>query len=221
MPDFSTAATRDLNSLTSNNPWLIFIDLNIPGDNQHYVLNNENITWNNIDYTASYFELTAIPAKTTEELPEVTLSVLNSAELTSDIEENDGYIGTPLVVYYVFYDKSAPPAQGAPIISQADWPLKFSFTLTGCTIKTQMIDFTLGGPNYLQQQFPARLYRRDVCDFKFQGDYCWMKGKTPVHTGCNHTLSDCIKHWEEQNKPNPWIPFGGFPAVGKGNFRYR
>ena len=218
MRDFSSAinALNDLNKVSSNIPWLIFVDIIHSDTNiDYYVRNNEDITWNSIDYNKSNFNISAIPSKSTGELPEVSLSLFNIAELTKDVEENDGYIGVNVVIYFVHYESLSN-------VVQDDWPLKFRFNVTGCKISDTLVTFNLGSTNYLNRTFPGRFYRKDVCDFRYKGDYCWMKGRTvdPESDSCNNTLENCIAHWENQNKPFDYIPFGGFPSVGVGTYKY-
>ena len=239
MRTFSPAALADSNAVSSSIPWLIFLDIPFLGEPAFYVRNNENITWNGIVYTASEFDISAIPAKSTGELPEITLSIMNTAPLVKELEEYYGYIGTGVIVYYVHYASIGT-------IPQADWPLRFSFKVINCTITRDQVTFILGVPNYLKQKFPQQKYHKDTCPYLYKGDYCWMKGKTRVTAAdqCNHLFepyekSDpnyyadpgCKAHFNdlaESNRPHytsgsgtiTYIPFGGFPTIGKGSYRY-
>ncbi len=215
--NFPSDALQDLNSLSSSIPWLIFIDINISGDEQYYVRNNEDIEWDGETYLKANFDISAIPSKSTGELPEISINLFNTATLAQDVEENDGYIGTGVTVYFVHKNSISS-------VARADWPLKFSFNIVNCIIHTQTIEFALGVPSYIKQQFPARMYRKDTCDFLYRGKYCWMKGRTCYSESdeCNNTFDNCEAHWIDQDghsRPD-YIPFGGIPTLGRGAYRY-
>jgi len=103
-----------------------------------------------------------------------------------------------------------------------DYPLRFVYTVIKTNVSKQTIDLTLGVPNYFQLPFPARLYRRDWCDFAYKGDLCWMKDYTVISEtdGCNHTYANCKAHHLDQGSPHRGVRFGGFPNLGKGSYRY-
>lgn len=213
MRSLTTAALTDSNALNGT-AWLIFLDIaTTPAS--YYVRNNEDITWNSITYSKSDFDISAIPAQSSGELPEITIKLINTASLAAELESKYGYIGTGVTVYYVHYASRGP-------IAQADWPLRFSFKITNCVIKSGTVEFTLGVPNYLRQKFPVRKYRKDSCDFLYKGDYCWMKGRTAGSEGdtCDNSLANCIAHYNNQSSKPNGIPFGGFPSIGKGAYRY-
>lgn len=239
MRTFPTAALIDSNAVSSSIPWLVFLDIALSPTPVYYVRNNADIIWNSINYGAVDFEISAIPAKSTGELPEITLSVINTAALVKELEINYGYIGTPITVYYVHY-----ASIGA--ITQNNWPLRFSFKVIDCAIARDRITFTFGVPNYLRTKFPAQKYRKDSCPYLYKGDYCWMKGKTVniAADQCNglfepyeesdsnyYTDPGCMAHFNdlaEIDRPNytyagatfTYVPFGGFPTIGKGTYRY-
>ena len=214
MRNFTNTPLEDSNCLSSSSPWLIFLDL-ATSPATYYVRNNADVSWNSINYTASGFTISAIPAKSTKELPEITIDVLIVATLVKELESNYGFIGTGVTVYYMHYASIGT-------ITQANWPLRFSFKVIGCDIKSNVVSFTLGVPAYIRQKFPARKFRKDSCDFLYKGDYCWMKGRTVSSEtdACNQSFANCLAHWEDQGKPFDYVPFGGAPTIGKGSYLY-
>ena len=242
MRNFSNSALADSNALSSSTPWLIFLEIALSGDTAYYVRNNEDITWNSMLYTATDFNITAIPAKSTGELPEITLETINTASLVKDLEEHYGYIGTGVTVYYVHYASIT----NTPI-TQDEWPLKFSFNVLKCDVTDTTAIFTFGIPEHIKRMFPGQKYRKDSCPYVYKGDHCWMKGKTCVTATdtCNHlfepyeegdsnyfTDPGCKAHFldlAEADRPSmtpipgvtiTYIPFGGFPSIGKGSYLY-
>lgn len=252
MRNFSSSALTDSNALSSSTPWLIFLEIDLASGTAYYVRNNEDITWHNttnsITYTATDFNITAIPAKSTGELPEITLETINTASLVKDLEEHYGYIGTGVTVYYVHY---ASITSGA--VTQDDWPLKFSFNVLKCDVTDTMAIFTFGIPEHIKRMFPGQKYRKDSCPYKYKGPYCWMgddgtgqpRNVVTAKDTCNHlfepyeegdpnyyTDPGCKAHFldlAEADRPHmtptpgvtiTYIPFGGFPSIGKGSYLY-
>jgi len=218
----SDVIKADIKKLTSNIPWLIFIDLH-SSPTQHYVRNLENITWDSTTYEAANFNISAIPSTSSGELPSISLNIFTSFDLVKDIEDNDGYLGTLLTIYYVYYDGNFTD----PTITREAWPLKFNFKIVNTVIDNTHINFELSVPNYLRVGIPARLYKKDACDFEYKGPYCWMRGYSYSDNSldyCDHTLDDCKRHfnYRKSHGENIFkIPFGGEPNIGKGTYIYR
>ena len=226
MRDFDVTPLTDALKPTSSNPWLIFLDVVKGSNSLHFVRNPVDITLDSTTYTASNFEISAIPAKLSGELPSITIKVLNTREFIKEVELYNGYIDYDVTIYYVYYD-TAYLTGGS--FSLSSWPFKFLFKITNYVVEDNFITFNLGVPDYLSITVPRRLYRKDSCPFRYKSPDCWMHGKT-VPTGtndsCDHTLQSCQAHFDAQKASNPsftidYLPFGGFPTIGTGTLIYR
>jgi phage-related protein len=158
--------------------------------------------------------------------------VFNTLELAKLLNDFDGLIGNRIKIFLIYAVKDN---QGIWFIEETkeDYPLSFFFNISQCSISRDVISFTLGKPNYLKQQFPARLYHRDFCDLTYRGKYCWMRHyeydeNDPTQVAldkCDNTFQDCERHYDyfnlDEDETRIGIAYGGFPNVGKGSYIYR
>ena len=231
MRDLETAfggtsnAVMEFNKLNSKNPILILSELTFgtPAVTYYFINNEDALDWGGNTYNPLPFTFDVIPGKTADTLPEVRLDIMNLTSMLQYLDENDGLIGCNVVLFIVYATESAGVWSIEGTRSN-DYPLRFSYTIKKITVTKTTIQCTLGVPNYFQLPFPARLYRRDWCDFAYKGDLCWMNGRTVVSEAdtCDHSYSNCKTHHLDQVAASPplGVPFGGFPNLGKGSYRY-
>ena len=228
MKTLSNAAVTEFNSLNSRRPILLLaeLDITISGTKTtHYLVNNnEDIVWGSNTYSAFPFTFDVIPSKSADTLPEVNLEMMNLSGMLEYLESADskGLIGYRVVLYIVYATETAGVwAINTDDLPYADYPLRYAYIITKTSVSKTAISMTLGVPNYFQRPFPARLYRRDWCDFAYKGDLCWMKDYTPAITdSCDHSYTNCKLHHASQSLSYTGVRFGGFPNLGKGSYKY-
>ena len=217
---FTDSLTAQKNKMNSRAPWLVAVEISVPSGVEYLVNNNEALDWGGQTYSPYWFEFDTIPSRSSGELPEVGVTVFNTAEMAEYIGENDGLVGYGVIVNLVYAAKTA--GVWAIAESRTNYPLRHSFIIVDCQVARDKIVFVVGTPNYLRRPFPARLFHKDWCDFSYKGDYCWMQGRTVNSEAdvCDHTYSNCSAHYEDQSRPDTGIGFGGFPNIGKGSYAY-
>lgn len=191
MLNLPPAILREANSLSTDSPWLILLDINIEGELPiRLVNNNEDITFQGNEYIAFGFQIT-MPAQSSKgEIPTVQLSVANSTRtLQTYVEQYSGGVGASVVLTVV----------NAAHLSDDYAELTTTLTVVGCQCNAQWVVFTLGAANPLNKKFPPNQYIAAHCRFKFRGTYCGYVG---AESECNKTIDRCR---ELQNSPR----FGG------------
>ncbi len=229
MRDFTSVEVMEFNKLNSKNPILLLLELSYDDNNDgtdetYYFINNEDsLSWGGNTYNPLPFAFDVIPGKSADTLPEVQLEVMNLTTMLEVLNDNDGLINCDVTLYIVYATESAGVWSIAGTYA-TDYPLRFTYTIKKTQVSKTTIRFTLRVPNYFQLPFPARLYRRDWCDFLYRGDRCWMKDRTVVSESntCDNSYANCKAHKEDQVAASPplGVPFGGFPNLGKGSYRY-
>jgi len=229
MRTLSNDSVIEFNKLNSRNPILLLAELTFDGSTYYFVNNSESVDWGSQTYTPFPFVFDVIPGKTADTLPEVKLDIMNTLTMLEYLDDNDGLIRTDIALFIVHATESAgvwgiSETKNAAFASRDAYPLRFLYTVIKTQVTSTTVSMTLGVPNYFQLPFPARLYRRDWCDFAYKGDLCWMEGRTVVSETdkCDHSYTNCKAHHTDQIAASPpvGVPFGGFPNIGKGSYRY-
>jgi len=217
------------NKIDTRNPWLITLDIEIDDTlTEYFVNNNEELEWGGVVYKPAPFKLGTLPSTSSGELPSVSLSVFNTAELAQYLSDNNGLVDCNVTICLVYATQDNSNIWSIAE-NRDDYPLKNYYVIKSCSVSRDYVSFVLGLPNYLQHPFPARLYHKSCCDLAYKGEYCWMRNYqyTPgdPNDTCNHTYEDCKRHYlafnlnEDTTKPG--IAYGGFPNIGRGSYIYR
>jgi lambda family phage minor tail protein L len=197
------------NSIGSVEPFLIALDITIPGvtETVHIVRNTDDITWRGFLYKAIPFEISELNETSVDEVPNVTLSVSNV----------DNIIGS-YVAEYDLYNKQhgfSPIDVVIYIVSNADLTnpdpvATFSLMLLQPSINSENVVFTLGAQNPFIMRFPLQRMMKDHCRYKFRSPRCGYKGDAQT---CNKTLAQCREYKNNTR-------FGGFPGIGKAGLSF-
>jgi len=229
MRTLTSTSVIEFNKLNSRNPILLLAELTFDSTTHYFVNNNEALSWGTQSYTPFPFVFDVIPGKTADTLPEVKLDMMNTLTMLEYLDDNDGLIGTEVILFIVHATESVgtwgiDSTKNGTFANRTSYSLRFAYTIIKTIVTKTSVSMTLGVPNYFQLPFPARLYRRDWCDFAYKGDLCWMNGRTVVGEAdeCDHSYTNCKAHHTDQVAATPplGIPFGGFPNLGKGSYRY-
>lgn len=198
MKQLSDNLIEKKNELAVADPWLVLVDIAIPGvaETIHLVNNNENITFAGQLYTAANFILDPPKFSSKGDIPSVTLKVCNVAQIMEPyMEEHDGGIGSTVTVRVV----------NAGLLSENYAELEMTFDVIGASADVQWATFQLGAPNPLQFRFPLDRYIALRCRYvaHYKGVECAYSGALAT---CNGTLDDCRAHGNSAR-------FGGFPGL--------
>jgi phage-related protein len=204
MKQLSDALIAEKNALSTANPWLVLVDITIPGVSGtiRLVNNTEDISFAGQVYTAANFILEPPKFSSKGDIPSVTLKVCNVAQTMEPyMEEYSGGIGSTVTVRVV----------NAGLLNENYSELEMTFDVIGASAETDWATFQLGAPNPLMFRFPLDRYIAGNCRYMahYKGAECAYSGDLPDCTG---TLDDCRAHGNS-------IRFGGFPGLSGGGFR--
>jgi hypothetical protein len=221
--EFAQSLIEEKNSISSQLPWLIAIELHTTIDLEGYnkiVSDSQDFIWkdkddNEITFLMFPFNVGNISFNASGKFPSITLSLFNTAFIVKKIEENAGFLGIPLTLYFV-------NVKAVSEYNTETYPLKFNFLITDCKI-SKYIELTLGAPNYLTRNLPARHYYRDFCPYEYRQEFCWMKNFEPIQEEdwkCNKSWNQCVDFKKRYNPDMRGVPYGGFPNLARGNVYY-
>lgn len=195
MKTLSTVLTSAANKLDQDDPWLVLLEINIPGIDPFYIVNNnEDVTFDGNVYVAFGFMITLPKENTKGEIPSIQLSIVNvTRTLQTYIEEYQGGVGGTVTLIVV----------NAGLLAENYAELTLTLQILGAKSNSQYITFTLGGVNPLNRKFPPDQYIAMHCRFRFKGPKCGYSGS---ETDCNRNLDRC-------RELNNSARFGGFPGL--------
>lgn len=218
------------NALSSVYPWLMAI--HIPNTNlataysDKLIADTQTFEWQDGDsaefnFLPFPFTVPSIQKTSSGSFPSITLRLFNTATVVKVIDENNGFIGNDISLYFLNAN-AIKTTTGTLAYNSSNYPLKFDYVINNVKIGNY-INVEIGSPNYLSRNIPAARYYRDYCPVEYKGGNCWMRGRTEVSgesTSCGKTWSDCYSHWEYQSKPTDGVRFMGFPGLAKGSYVY-
>lgn len=184
------------NKITTTNPWIVLLDINLEGNMIYLCNNNENITFQNRTYTAIPFTVEPTKQDSKGELPTVTLRISNVTHLLMDyMEQYAGGVGATVTLRVV----------NTGYLSENYAELEMTFDVIKSEASSEWISLTLGAPSPLNKRFPLYRYLANHCRWQYRGLECGYSGSLP---SCKKTLEDCRNHG---NSPR----FGGFIGLNR------
>lgn len=199
MKTLPQALVQEKNAISSNNPWLVLVDLQLPGaPNYYFVSNNENVSFRGRTYTAFPFMLDAMTESSSGEVPTVGLRVANVTQIIHAwLEDLDGAVGSTVVIRVV----------NTGHLDEDYAELELEFIILSTTADAEWITFTLGASNPLRRRFPKYRYISSHCNWagNFKGVECRYSGAT---TSCDGT-------WESCEALNNTRNFGGYRGLSE------
>lgn len=184
------------NKLTTTNPWIVLLDINIDNNMIYICNNNENITFQGRTYTAVPFVLEPVKSDLKGELPTVTLRISNvSAYLMTYMEQYSGGVGASVLLRVV----------NTAYLSENYAELEMNFDVIKSEASSEWVSFTLGAPSPLNKRFPLYRYLANHCRWQYKSVEC---GYTGPLASCKKTLDDCRNHNNSKR-------FGGFIGLSR------
>lgn len=212
----SVATVLEKNRLDSGVPFLALLDIEVidPSTGStvqvlHIVRNDENITFNGVEYVATAFDIQL--KKTINEQTSLELSINDfSQAIQAQMQAYGGGIGFNVTFYLV--DGSAlhlPPE----IVEY--------FQVITASASEYSASFSLGTNNSLNSVFPKRKQARDYCQWRFMDpDTCAYTGAA---TSCDYTLqgpNGCAAKGQSGDGVWQTIRFGAYPGINSNGVRY-
>lgn len=191
---------QDLNKLGSDGVVLLCLKLEIAGQSNIYLVNNnENITFKTNEYIAFPFTIGDLTSGKGE-VPNFTINIDNTTRAINNLMiqydlylKQNGIEGNK--VYATLYAVNT--------IDLTEEIIAHKFELTSWDITNKWASFKMGASNPFLNIYPPRKIFASFCGFKFKDNRCGYSG---VETICNKTLTRCR---ELSNSPR----FGGFVGV--------
>ena len=199
MRTLPSALIAEKNQLDGSEPWLVFLEITLPGDEKEYIVrNNEDITWPATAgqlYTAVPFELDMIEDSGSGEIPRVNLKISNVQRMLQGyLESYDGAIGATVKMTIVSVDH----------LDEDYSEFESTFDVIGSSANYEWVTFTLGAPNPLKQRFPLNKYIAKHCNWHYGSVECGHSGDA----SCDRTFASC------EAKSNAHR-FGGYFGLSK------
>jgi len=202
MLPLSAEATLAKNALTDDGAFLLFLKVETnAGDVLHFVRNNENVTWQNIEWTALAIVDTTIEQDAKGTLPEISLSLSNISRIIQNYVEEDieGHGSGWRVTLYFVYSKN---------LDSPTPEIEMTFVVTKVVATEMVVTFTLGAQNPTKIGVPTRKVLPNHCQaiFKRPDTGCTYSGADTV---CDKTIFDCQRKFAGAKV----VPFIGFPSM--------
>lgn len=194
MFDFSKVATLEKNKLSTDAPFLILIDVDAPGLEDHIriVRNTEDVTWNGKQWTAYPIEIENYE-EDGKTLPALELKISAGGGLiVTYLQQYGGFVDAKVSIYVV----------NAKLLDVASPEMELDFIINVTSYDEQWISFTLGPSSEIADRFPSWRYLTDFCPFVCGDIRCGYTGADQ----CKNNLDSCL------------IPerFGGEPGIQTG-----
>ena len=153
------------NSLSTQYPWLLLLELHVndDGDTIHrWVQNYEDVSFDGETYTAFNFDIDAITYKGGE-VPQAALRISHVTQfLKSTLEANRGCTESSIVLMIVHANN----------LTEDYAELTLNFDVVSTRVTAEFVEFRLGGPSPLRRRVPPDRYYADSCRFLFESARC-------------------------------------------------
>jgi phage-related protein len=171
------AAIEEKNKIHTDSAWLTLFEVQAPTP-IYIVDDNQNATWNGIEWLASPMKVGEITNNGSEN-PSLTVQFSNvRLNLGVAVAQLKGAGGTPVIVRIVNSKLLSEPA------SREEY-----FEIVKTNIDPFWVTFTLGIRNDLKKKIPAFTIFKNFCNYEeYKGLEC---GSTSELLTCNRTLQDC------------------------------
>jgi phage-related protein len=205
MRSLSNALIAEKNKISSDQPWLILLEVTWNDEEStvfRLVRNTEDVTFQSNTYTAFFFELDAFRYTGRGDIPTLELRVANATRLLQPfLEEAAGGVGSTVKITIV----------SAGLLNEDYSDLEETFEVVASHCDAQWVTFVLGAPSPLRKRIPLYRYLALHCRWagQFKGVECKYVG---VETTCDGTLATCRGYSNTAN-------FGGFVGLRSGGMK--
>jgi phage-related protein len=201
----SVSSAIDKNKISSENAWVILLDIYITDPNTRSVVetlriarNPENIAFNGEFYTAGNFEIQMEQSQ--DRAPSVSINAKDpTGFIHARMEDMAGGVFSEVQMTVVNSSRLDRPPE-----------IQERFQIVGSSVKDYTVSFQLGSENPLGIQFPKHRQFQDRCAWRFRGYGCGYNG--PVQT-CDYSKDGSNGCASKNNTLN----FRGLPGLVRMN----
>jgi len=204
MLSLSDIVIETKNDISSSESMIVLLQLDVPSlqDPIYLARNNEDITWNSIDWLTFPFDIDDLTDDTTGEVPEVSIKLGNASRVIEQyLLEYDLWLKANVhqaVIATLYIINTADIANNTPIVT-------YEFEVSSFNTDSEWAYFKLTFKNFYNMRFPKNRMMRNSCRWRFGSTEC---GYTIIGAEtCNKTLTDC-KNYDNSTR------YGAFPSVG-------
>ncbi|MCL4492339.1 MAG: hypothetical protein M1510_10665 [Nitrospirae bacterium] len=191
--------------ISSIHPWLFLLDIVLPNGTPIYLVHNtEDIVFQGRTYQKFSFQIELPSTKAKGAIPNWTLRIGNAlGALEYYLDQFKGMNGSQVTIRIV----------NAGYLSKDHSELETELIVLASDSGAEWVTFTLGGPNYLLQNWLYR-YLADSCPWKsrFKRSDNIECGYTGPATTCDGTLTTCRSYGMSRR-------YGGSPGLANNSER--
>lgn len=196
---FSANGLIEKNKLSNDLPWIVLVELELPGGESAYLAkNNDTVVWKGIAWEPIPM-LFSDNQQDMKAMSTFTIQVSNvSGMVQSYLEEYNGLVDCPVVIRLVH---AAHLGNTAPEIEE-------TFNIQKTTYDEEWATFTLGSDFWMYYRALPERYLPDFCPWKYGSVKCGVPAATLAkYPTCSHTLTDCKRRGNT-------LRYGGCPGMG-------
>ena len=195
------ALLLEKNKLSTDDPWLLLVELNLGGNIIRITNNNEDVTFASATYTSFPFTLEPSSETTEGQLPVASITLGNASRtLQYYIESLNGAVGSTVKVIVV----------NAAHLGEDYSELELTLTVLSAKADEAWLTLSLGAENILRKRFPLYRYISNNCNWIFKEVECAYAG---ADTTCKRTYADCLA------KGN-LARFGGYKGISEKGYKF-
>lgn len=180
MQIWSQAATLAKNSLASDAPFLIFVEVSCKELEEHIrlVRNTDDVAWRGESWTRFPINIDS-SSEDGKTIPSLNLKISNCGGIVQQyLQQYNGLADSEIKIYVAL----------ASNLSSSDAEFELDFLITSTKYDEQWITFVLGPSSELVNRFPSNKYIADFCPFVCGDIKC---GYTGTET-CVNNLKSCL-----------------------------
>jgi len=180
MQIWSQAATLAKNSLASDAPFLIFVEVNCKELEEHIrlVRNTDDVAWRGESWTRFPINIDS-SSEDGKTIPSLNLKISNCGGIVQQyLQQYNGLADSEIKIYVAL----------ASNLSSSDAEFELDFLITSTKYDEQWITFVLGASSELVNRFPANKYIADFCPFVCGDIRCGYIGTET----CINNLKSCL-----------------------------
>ena len=199
---YNLTVTKNLRGC--KDPWITLLEITMVDTTVYRFCNdNVDVTFESNVYTNFPFKMEPIKSGDSGSIPAVALKISNVTRfLQQELNDQDGAVGatvktTLISLRYLTEDYSL---------------LEYEFTVMGCTVTEEWIEWQLGMINPKNMAFPPDRILYDHCQYPYVEDGTGECKNTVASGSCLRTYDACRNHSNQTN-------FGGWLGTEAGGLR--
>jgi phage-related protein len=191
------------NKLHTSSPWKRILKITLtdsPATILRLTDNTADIIFNGNTYNKFPYAMNPVNSNAEGKLPSVSLRICHVTRyLQTYLNNLNGGLGSIVLARAVHLGN----------LTETYSSLELQFTVTGCQVTDDYVDWVLSMINPFNRRYPLYVYLADYCPWIFKGRECKYAGAA---TACNKLLVTCVRY---ENATN----YGGLYSMRPGALR--